>query len=75
MVFRRGLRDKGVKKLWRMIAALGIFLVLGKALTMASALKAEGEWFGKEQERALFSYLWNHFYPTPAWEGEAGKED
>ena len=55
MVFRRGLRDKGVKKLWRMIAALGIFLVLGKALTMASALKAEGEWFGKEQARALFS--------------------
>lgn len=75
MVFRRGLRNKGVKKLWRMIAALGIFLVLGKALTMASALKAEGEWFGKEQERALFSYLWNHFYPTPAWEGESGKED
>ncbi len=71
--FGRGFRDKGVKKLWRMIAALGIFLVLGKALTMAAALKVEGEWFGKEQERALFSYLWNYFYPAPAWEGESGQ--
>lgn len=32
------------------------------------------KWFGKECGKALFSHLWNCFYPAPLWEGEYGQE-
>lgn len=69
-MWRKGYRKGNPKKLWRLMAVLGVFLVLGKALFMVPEGEIAGKLFGKESGRALFSHLWNRFYPAPAWEGE-----
>lgn len=58
------------KRLWGIVFALGVCLILGKALMLALDEGILDERFWEAGEDAFFAHLWKHLYPAPVWEGD-----